>query len=296
MPQPYSILINEQSPPGTVAFRDAAITYAAARRGGRSLEIAGSDQALELLSWLGIEKLWATESRPEGYGTYCDPSARQFADGVPKRYLPAWGELSNPSLQDLREQGYVPEAVFAALVRSSYGPSTPEFYPTRSELGFLFEDGQILDQVRWDQEYLEAAQSFFMEELMPAELLEKSLAVLPSDERLALEGAAEHWQEELHAITFLVCSGLERLTPLTGLLGALLTPSHLPELSRLLEAVPSWTPEAWSAAWQGQEAATRDKLSHALCPGFPDQAEAILYAAGPALLKWRTGSLSEALR
>lgn len=296
MSQPYFILINEQSPPGIVAFRDAALTYAAARREGRQLEVAANDEARELLEWLGIDSLSAKESRPEGHGTYCDPSARQFADGIPKRYLPAWGDLSNPSLQGLREQGYVPEAVFAALVRSSYGPSTPEFYPTRSELGFLFEDSQILDQVRWDEEYLEAAQSFFMEELMPAELLEKSLAVLPSDERLALEGAAEHWQEELHAITFLVSSGLERLTPLTGLLGALLTPSHLPELSRLLEAVPSWTAEAWSTAWQGQEVSAREKLSQALCPGFSDQAEAILFAAGPALLKWRTGSISEALR
>lgn len=260
-----------------VAFRDAAVLYAAARRAGGKLELSAPAEDRELLEWLGITELHGSAS---------------FSHIA----LPAWGDLPRPSLQSLRERGYVAEAVFAALVRSSYGPSTPEFYPTRSELGFLFEDSRILREARWDDEYLDAAQAFFMEELTPTELLEKSLAVLPAAQRQSLSGQAEHWQEELHAVTFLVCAGLENLCPLTALLGALLTPSHLPELSRLLEAVPSWSPEAWTAAWQRQESAAREKLTEQLCPGFPQQAEAILFTAGPALLRWRTGSISEALR
>jgi hypothetical protein len=277
-----------------LAYRDAAITYAASRRRQALLSIEAGPEAWDLLSWLGIE---GVETVPaSGSITYLDPS-RSPAAGVQARALPAWGAW-NLSLRWFREQGYVGEAIFAALIRSSYGPEAMDFFPTRSELGFYYDDSLLLSTpARWDQEYLDASQAFFMEELMPAELLEKALQVLPKQPREALERSAGDWMQELHGVTFLLASELRTLLPLSRLLRNLLTPeAPAPRLKELLEGLRVWDRAGWSSAWNAIPEPDRLALSQALCADFSAQAEAVLFTAGPSLLRWRAGLPAEALR
>ena len=272
-----------------VAFRDAAVTYAACRRHGGRLFWQASPEAERLLSWLGLE---GEVGPPEGLA-YLD-AGRTLPDSVTTRPLLSGESLSELSLDELRQSGVVAEAVFAALIRSSYGPDGLDYFPTSSELGFYFEDSLLLqDRLRWDDEDLQDCQAFFMEELMPSELLEKSLASLPWEVGEALRHPAERFAEELHGVTFLVATGLENLRPLAELLQALLgKAASVDGLGELLQAVgDSWTPQAWRLAWAAQPEGLRAQMAETLCPGFIEQAEAILLSAGPALLSWRNEAL-----
>lgn len=276
-----------------VLFRDAAITYAACRRQGGVLLLESSESARDLLEWLGID---GERSGPAEGIAYLDP-ARQSPEGLEIRSLPAWTRQTL-SLESFRQQGYVAEAMFAALIRSSYGPDRLDFFPTRSELGFYFDDSLLLSgPARWDQEYLTLCQAFFMEELMPAELLEKSFALLPAPRRHGLAQASRRWDPELRGVTFLVASELVSLLPLARLLeGLLALDAPVGGLKELVQGVETWERDSWSAAWQAQPEERRQRLAAALCPEFTEQAEPILYAAGPELLLWRAGAVTEALR
>lgn len=296
MSQPYVILA-EHGPGDLCAFRDAAITYSAARRSKARLEIEGSEAARDLLDWLGIEAMEGGRPDLPWGGAYLDPS-RTLPTPVPVRRLPPWSDLPQLSLESFRQQGYVPEAMFAALIRSSYGPNSLDFFPTRSELGFYFEDSLLLPgPARWDEEYLEACQTFFMEELMPAELVAKSIAMVPRERRASLAERAQRWETELHAVTFLVCAELERLAPLAALVSGLLAlNSPAPGLKELVQSVELWDGPGWASAWNGQPPQQRQALARELCPGFEELAEAILFTAGPELLLWRASAITEALR
>lgn len=296
MSQPYVILA-EHGPGDLCAFRDAAITYAAARRAKARLVVEGTETARDLLDWLGIEAMeGGSQDLPWG-GAYLDP-ARNLPTPVPVRRLSAWGDLPRLSLESFRQQGYVAETMFAALIRSSYGPDSLDFFPTRSELGFYFDDGLLLlGKARWDEDYLEACQAFFMEELMPAELVAKSIAMVSRERRASLTEMAQRWETELHAVTFLVCAGLERLAPLAALVSGLLAlNSPAPGLKELVQSVELWDGSGWASAWNGQPPLQREALARELCPGFEEQAEAILFTAGPELLLWRAAAITEALR
>jgi hypothetical protein len=287
----YFCSIATTGPGDLVSFRDAAITYAASRRCGQNLFVEASEAARDLLSWLGIE---AVPAAPQGL-TYLDPN-RPAPDGVQVRALAPWGP-SDLSLESYRQGGYVAEAMFAALIRSSYGPDSSEFFPTRSELGFYFEDSLLRESARWDEDYLRDCQAFFMEELMPVELLSKSIALLPTAQRDNLGELCRRWQTELHGVTFLVASQLETLLPLARLLSGLLgTESPAPGLKDLVNGVQVWDQAGWSAAWGVLAVDQRQVLAEALCPEFSDQAEAILFTAGPDLLLWRAAAVAEALR
>lgn len=299
MSQPYFILLAESGPGDLVAFRDAAITYAAARRAKAKLAIQASESARDLLSWLGIEEMEAEGECQSRGGAYVDATRKgTFSSQVSTRLVAAWGDLPSPSLESFRQAGYVPETMFAALIRSSYGVDNGGFFPTRSELGFYFDDALLLEgNARWDDEYLEACQTFFMEELMPAELVAKSIAMLPPERRASLTEIAVRWETELHAVTFLVCAELQRLAPLSRLVSGLLAlNSPAPGLKELIQSVEMWDAAGWSAAWQGLAATQREALARELCPDFEEQAEAILFTAGPDLLLWRASAVTEALR
>lgn len=295
MSQAYFASVPQPGPGDLITFRDAAITYAACRRHGSTLQLEAGEEALDLLQWLGVEGQAAPVS-PSGLA-YLDPS-RTAPAGVRRHVLCAWGELPLPALEDYRRQGYVAEAIFAALIRSSYGSDSAEFYPTRSELGFYFEDGLLrAGTARWDQDYLEACQAFFMEELMPAELVAKSLASLPAPGRHSLLEVSRRWEEELHGVTFLVAADLVTLRPLADLLQGLLGLNiPVPGLKELVQSLPGWEREAWVAAWSALPQSQREALSSTLCPGFGEEAEGLLYTAGPDFLLWRAEAVTEALR
>lgn len=276
-----------------LAFRDAAVTFAACRRDKGRFLWQTSPAGEALLGWLGLE---GRAGEPAGV-CYLDASRSALA-GIEVRRLADGAPLRGYSLNDLRCEGMVAEAVFAALIRSSYGPEGVDYFPTSSELSFYFEDGLLLQgQARWDTEYLQACQSFFMEELTPAELVTKALTSLPWEVGARLEPLAQRFAEELHGVAFLVASELENLKPLAELLQALLTKKDCPQgLDELLARVGSKPRrESWESAWSALAESLRDELAETPCPGFTEQASSLLFTAGPELLAWRAGRTQEAV-
>ncbi len=96
----YFCSVPATGPDDLVSFRDAAVTYAASRRGAKNLLIEASDSAWDLLSWLGIEG--QRGGAPQGVG-YQDPR-RLVPPGVEVRALASWG-IAAPSLESFRQQG-----------------------------------------------------------------------------------------------------------------------------------------------------------------------------------------------
>jgi hypothetical protein len=278
-----------------VLFRDAAVTYSACRRHDQALIVEAPAEAWDLLSWLGVE---AGAGLPHGIA-YLDPQ-RTPSEGVEARPLAAWNS-GRLSLESFRQKGYLAETMFAALIRSSYGPDSLDFFPTRSELGFYFDDSLLLEgEARWNEDYLGVCQAFFMEELMPGELLAKSIGLLPAERRESLLELSSRWEVELQGVTFLVASQLETLLPLARLLSGLLGLNSGRDGSRglkeLVQSVQVWDQPGWTAAWNGQPAERRQALAAELCPEFAEQAEPILFTAGPDLLLWRAFAMTEAMR
>lgn len=274
-----------------LAFRDAAITYAACRRNDGLFTWQVGSRVEPLLDWLGLE---GRPGNPEGI-CYLDPG-RTAAAGLEVRALADGAVFKELSLDSFRTEGMVAEAIFAALIRSSYGPDGLDYFPTRSELGFYFDDALLLQgQARWDQDYLQACQAFFMEELTPAELVEKSLASLPWDKQQRLQVVAERFSEELHGVTFLVVEDLRSLKPLARLLEGLLSPERfLPALRELLQSSSKeWSRETWADSWSTISGQSRSELERELCPGFAERTPDILFTAGPELLRWRSGQVCE---
>lgn len=291
MEHSYACIMPETGADDLGLFRDAVITYSACRRARASLRIDASPEAAELLGWLGVEGVTG-----EVYGRSYLDAGRQAPVAVEVvKPLPRW-EVKAPSLESFRRQGYLAETMFAALVRSSYGPEGPDFFPTRSELGFYFDERLLLDEVRWDQDYLRDCQAFFLEELMPAELVAKSLDAVIPDKQVRLRELSDRFEEELHGVTFLVASELVTLSPLAVLIEALLTPG--PATARWgdwLAALQPWDRSSWAAAWADLSEEQRQAAAAELCPGFTDRAEALLFTAGPRLLGWRAATAVEAL-
>lgn len=255
-----------------VLFRDAVLTYCAALKEKKPFRLSGSPEALELMGWMNIEF-----EEGEGSGrSFLDPARSPNGDA---RALASGQSFPITPLNWYREQGYLGTTLFSALVRSSYGPDEPGFFPTQSELGFYFSEDKLLrDGVRWDDEYLEECQLFFFEELTPSELVEHVYARLPREAR-------EHgtpFIEALEGVAFLIGEQTENLGPLTEFFrGLLVSTAEWPGLKAVLQ-VKEWNEESVAAALSGAE--TPHWLAD--CPVEPQQ---ILVACGPDLLRWRAG-------
>lgn len=262
-----------------VLFRDAVVTYCAALRAKQAFHCDACEEAARLLSWLGVEF-----EPGSGKGTsYIDPSrAECYQNDI--RLLVSGGELPSDSLSEFQKRGLLGTTLFAALVRSSYGPNEAGFFPTQSELGFYFEDSLLVsDGARWDEDYLADCQEFFFEELTPDELL-----------RLAVESVDEaghsmvSYRSELKSVLFLIGEQEHSLRPLTKFLERLFQPQDkLPELERLLTAIPEWDREGISAAWGALEAPSRQAIKTNLLGDAQAEPTDILLACGRGLLEWR---------
>jgi hypothetical protein len=271
--------IERTGPGDLVLFRDAVLTYCAALRKKCSCHVQADGPARELLEWLGVP----CEPGPKEGIAFVDPTR---ASHFPKSVMLAPGrDFPDTPLSEFRDRGYLGVTLFAALVRSSYGPDEPEYYPTQSELGFYFEeDGLLREAVRWDSEYLEECQAFFFEELTPAELLNLSLASLPDD----LRTPRERFEAELLGVAFLIGEQGHSLRPLSKFLGQLLRPGTVTEeLRAFLSSVSVWDQETVSEAWEALAGPSREALTESLLAPVEEQAEAVLLACGRDLLQWR---------
>ena len=202
-----------------------------------------------------------------------------WADG---RTLASTETFPATSLAEFRSRGYLGTTLFAALVRSSYGPDEPGFYPTQSELGFYFEEAKLISgKARWDEDYLAESQEFFFEELTPAELVEEVYALVPQ----AAEAGEPH-RESLEGVAFLIGEQTETLLPLSRFFQELLVSNQpLPELKTLVGAVEGWSEEEVEQAWES--CGPSDYAREVFC-GLPIEAPVVLQACGPKLLGWRS--------
>lgn len=272
----YVCQLEMTGPGDLVGFRDAVITYCAALRSKEPLYVTGPPEALDLLDWLGVS---FEEGQPQGV-SFVDPSRQVASEAV---VLPSAEGLPSTALSEFREQGLLGTTLFAALVRSSYGPDEAGYFPTRSELGFYFDKSQLRAQVRWDQAYLEECQEFFFEELTPAELLQ-----LATERSSGVEELLERFGEPLLGVAFLVGEKTTTLEPLTRLMTALLSPT--PTLSGLdgwVEGVKKWDREGVKEAWESADPAFRELLNRELLGTLPVDPDLILLACGHDLLSWR---------
>lgn len=251
------------------AFRDAVLTYCAALREKEDFHFSGTAEAGRLLRWLGIRYKQAAEES----GSSPWSQARNLAET---------GALPTTALADFRDRGYLGTTLFAALVRSSYGPDEPGFFPTQSELGFYFEESKLLSgEARWDEDYLEECQEFFFEELTPAELVDEVYALVPQ-----AADAGEPHRESLEGVAFLIGEQTETLLPLTRFFQELLVSvKPLPELRKLVESVDGWSEEEVERAWEG---CGPSDYAREVFSGLPIGAPVVLQACGPELLGWRS--------
>lgn len=266
----YFCRVEKVGPGDLAAFRDVVLTYSQALRNKSDFYCAAEPQVQELLRWLGVE--WR------------EPKQTDTAQVEGIFGLPDAAGLPATPLQDFRQNGYLGRTLFAALVRSSYGPEEEGYFPTASELGFYFEPRLLRAEIRWDQEYLDECQRFFFEELTPAELLQDTLNLLPA----AAVTAAEPFSEELQGVLFLVGEEELGLRPLRALLHGLLVGS---EGGRLLqsfcERIADWRTEEIETAWQDLPAQDREALIGGVLGGQVENAVEILTACGRRLLEWR---------
>ena len=261
-------------------FRDAVITYCAALRAKKPFHCEAHPEAVPLLKWLGVE----FQAEGQGEKSYADPS-RVALYTNPTR-LPQTGGLPTCSLADFRERGLLGTTLFAALVRSSYGPDEPGYFPTQSELGFYFEDSLIRSgEVLWDEDYLIECQEFFFEELTPDELLANTLDACQS-----VEADIEDHRPELKGVLFLIGEREQNLKPLKGFLERLLQPgSQLPQLKEFLDGISQWDREAVHQAWTALSSESKESIERELIGQAQVEPQDILLACGRDLLYRRAG-------
>lgn len=273
MSKTFVSCLSECGPGDLLSFRDAVITYCAALREKARFVITASPEAQELLTWLGV-RFEVGEVEGEGY-----------TDSSLGGSLPSGLSLPDTPLQEFRDQGLLGTTLFAALVRSSYGPEEEGYFPTQSELGFYFDLAQLRQgEVRWDEDYLKQCQEFFFEELTPAELLELSLQ--PLSEELRHEGRP--FQTELLGVAFLIGEQRSTLKPLTEFFRVLLDQSiPQPALQELASLTPSWDQTTLTNIWDMTDATVVEGLKAQMFAPVPDQIPEILAACGDQLISWR---------
>lgn len=161
--------------------RDALFWWHHADSQGQSFMVSGADWQLEELRWLGLD--W--DEAPA-------PAAEKADSFAPIK------NTEGRSLKALREAGYVREAVVATLAESSWNPPRGGRLLTRIELKLYFKLESVKTDPVFDPELLDEAQEFFMEELTPRELLQRTGLVAADDaEREELEGLALLFGEEV---------------------------------------------------------------------------------------------------
>lgn len=264
----YSSRIPATGEGDLVFFRDATLAYCAARREGVPFHLNAPEEALELARWLGLEFEVGEEGR-----TLTVP-----ADS---------STLPNKPLASFREEGFLGQTLFSALVRSSYGPDEEGYFPTKSELGFYFDEALLLSgSARWDEEYLQECQQFFFEELTPAELLEESLKRLPPEMR---ERAAP-FQNELLGVAFLLGEQSSSLQPLSGFFRALLNSRKEEAFRPVLHSVERWDADSLEGAWKRLDDSTRQNLQNSFLTSHPGgRPPQLLLALGRDLVEWKAG-------
>lgn len=260
-------------------FRDAVLSYCAALKSKGRFSVVGPPEAHDLLQWMGVE---CSEGGEDGR-CYLDPS--RSAPNAESVRLADASTLPSQSLSSYRREGLLGVTMFSALVRSSYGPQEPEYFPTQLELSIYFDPAELHSgPARWDEEYLQECQSFFFEELTPVELLEEVYYRLPG----ALRENGKAFSATLQGLVFLLAQQSEDLPGLSRFFHRLLSRDNsLPELRTLLQSVDRWEEPALVTAWDDLESAVREQLESQLLSDVPVEPASLLFACGRELLQWR---------
>lgn len=254
--------------PGDLSgFRNAVLTYCQALRSKQPFHCRTNVESAKLLRWLGIE--WVEVAIDQGLAESSFPQDPPFPED---------------SLSSFRERGFLGSTLFAALIRSSYGPDEPGYFPTASELGFYYDEALLREQIRWDEEYLAECQEFFFEELTPAEMLEQATALL----ELNLQALKERFHDELLGVVFLIGEQETDLSNLSRFLGRLLQRGSCEaEFRKLVSGLNDWGPDSLRGAWISLDNSARTTLEESFFGSYCEQADDILVACGENLLRWR---------
>ena len=260
-------------------FRDAVLTYCAALKSKGRFSVLGPPEALDLLQWMGVEcGLSGEDGR-----SLVDPSRSQ-PKAESGRLADASG-LPSQSLGSFRQEGFLGITMFSALVRSSYGPVEPGYFPTQLELSIYFDPSELHSgQARWDDEYLRECQSFFFEELTPVELLEEVYCRLPG----ALREKGKPFSATLQGLVFWLAQQSEDLPGLSSFFHRLLSPDNsVPKLRELLQRLERWEESALVTGWENLDPLAKEQVESKLLSDVPVEPASLLFACGPDLLQWR---------
>lgn len=264
-----------------VSAREAVFGWMAAHRLGVPLLLAGADPAWrEDLMWLGLD-LGAAEppAQPGAVLRVRDGDRQAPAEPVlrlaPLRGAEGW------SLARLRQRGDLGETALAVLGGLGWPDREARRYLSRIELLLQYRPDELdPTPISFDPEYFDEVQRHFMEELTPAELLERSMPFWL--EQGLLQGEpAEPLRQDLEALALLYAAELQRLSEFPRAAAFLVRDPpatgnpHLPALARALESVDPWDSDALLEALgdldpETWEAAERAVTGHSPTPGLPE--------------------------
>lgn len=266
-----------------VAFRDAVMTHCWAQSQGQQMVLEAPPEAGDLARWLGLEFRAGAVSSP---GIAMLDTTRDIP-GLEVRRLATTGRFPSQSLEHFRQEGFLGETLFAALVRSSYGPSSEGYFPTRSEVKVTYKQYPLREgEALWDEPYLRDCQLFFMEELTPNQMLRAVLSMSSPAQRARWESTISMWKDELRSALFLAGEMGQSVKPLAGLLEVLLErDKEVPHLGRLTQ-LQDWDRDA---VRDSLDATKWEQLGGSLFPGYEEHREELVYTLGPGFLSWRQG-------
>lgn len=239
--------------------REAVLAWAAARRAGRPVRLPEAWH--RDLEWLGLDV--------DGDG----PPPK--VPGGPLTGAEGW------TLDRLRREGYVPEGVLSYLGELGWPES--HAWLTRPELILEYREEELSpDPVAFDGERLDEVNGQFLEELTPAELLERSLPFWPELQ------PTEEQRLDLEALALLYASEVRRLSDFPRLVGFYVDdpPARpLPELAAALATVDPWDAALLEEALRDVEDPEAVEIALTGATGAPDLAAVMALVGREATLR-----------
>lgn len=264
-----------------VSAREALFGWMAAHRLGVPLLLAGEDPAWrEELEWLGLSPgSGAPPTKPGAVLRVRDGDRPSPAEPVlrlaPLRGAEGW------SLARLRGRGDLGETALAVLGALGWPDREARRHLSRIELLLQYRPEELdPTPVLLDLEFFDEVQRHFMEELTPAELLQRSLPFWHSQGLLQGEPGGG-LRQDLEALALLYGSELQRLSDFPGVASFLVREPQVPvgidlsPLARALESVEPWDSDTLLEALgdldpQTWEEAERAVTGYSPTPGLPE--------------------------
>lgn len=259
------------------AAREAVFGWMAARKAGVPLLVEGDPAWREDLAWLGLDLDEGSQPAPV---LRVRDGDRLAPEGPVLRLAPLRG-AEGWTLADFRRRGDLGETLLATLGRLGWPDAEARRHLCRIELLLQYRPEELdPTPVEFDLEDLEEVQLHFMEELTPAELVERSLPFWREQGLLAGDPDGD-LRRDLEALALLYGPELQRLPDFPRAAAFRvqdpppLADERLRGLATALEAVEPWDSDALFEALADTdpdtwELAERAVTGTAPTPGLPE--------------------------